>query len=325
VAASLWGKLCTGRNGKRLIAYYSDQFPVPLPPGHRFPIEKYTLLRRGILAEKILPETDLVVPDPVEEYQVRLAHDPIYVDKVFQGTLSDREQRRIGFPWSPELLTRSRRSVGGTIAACQKALRDGISANLAGGTHHAHREFGSGYCLLNDCAVAIKVLQHEGMVQRVLFIDCDVHQGDGNAEIFSTDPNVYTFSIHGSRNFPFNKKTSDLDIALVDGTGDHAYLQALESGLRAIFNSFSAQLVIYLAGADPYSDDRLGRLALTKEGLAARDRLVLQACQVSRIPLAIVMAGGYARNIHDTVAIHKETIRQAVRFRQSTRKAAYAQ
>jgi acetoin utilization deacetylase AcuC-like enzyme len=247
------------------------------------------------------------------------------VDKVFSGSLSDREMRRIGFPWSPELVIRSQRSVGGTIAACRTALRTGISANLAGGTHHAHRDFGSGYCLLNDCAVAIKVIQHENLVQRVIILDCDVHQGDGSAAIFSSDPSVFTFSIHGARNFPFHKVPGDLDIELEDGTEDEPYLSALKNGIGEMFNQFNGDLAIYLAGADPFYDDCLGRLALTKEGLAERDQLVLQACQQAGVPVAILMAGGYARKMADTVDIHKETIRQAAKIEIALHKKSHVQ
>jgi len=307
-----------------LIIYYSDQFPIPLPPDHRFPIDKYKLLRHTILTEQIIPENDLRVPDPATENQICLAHDPLYVDKIFNGSLSDREIRRIGFPWSPELVIRSQRSVGGTIAACRSALNGGISANLAGGTHHAHRDFGSGFCVFNDCAIAIKVLQQEDLLQRVIVLDCDVHQGDGTAAIFSSDPSVFTFSIHGARNFPFHKIPGDLDIELADGTGDKDYLQALEHGLETTFNHIEGEIVVYLAGADPYFDDRLGRLGLTKGGLAERDHLVLETCRQAGTPVAIVMAGGYARKVSDSVAIHKETIRQAVKYKPVIKTTSYA-
>ena len=264
-----------------------------------------------ILSEQIIPCADLRVPEPATREQICLAHDPAYIERVFEGSLGEREIRRLGFPWSPELVVRSQHSVGGTIAACRAAIEAGASVNLAGGTHHAHRDFGSGYCLLNDCAVAIKVIQLENLAENVIVLDCDVHQGDGTAAIFSSDPSVFTFSIHGARNFPFHKVPSSLDIELDDGTGDAAYLQALEIGLDQVFNDFKGDLVIYLAGADPYYDDRLGRLALTREGLAERDNLVLFTCQQAGLPVAIVMAGGYARNVADTAAIHKETIYQA--------------
>ena len=264
-----------------------------------------------VIAEQIVPVDDLLVPEPATQEQICLAHDPTYVIKVFEGALNKREIRRIGFPWSPQLVVRSQRSVGGTIAACRSALKAGVAANLAGGTHHAHRDFGSGYCLLNDCAVAIKVIQREILAERVLVIDCDVHQGDGTAAIFASDPSVFTFSIHGARNFPFHKVPSNLDVELDDGTEDEAYLQALEAGINQAFDAFSSDLVIYLAGADPYRDDRLGRLALTKQGLAARDEWVFSTCQQAGLPVAIVMSGGYARDIVDTAAIHKETVRLA--------------
>ena len=259
----------------------------------------------------ILTQTELEIPEAATEEQIVQIHHKGYLDKLTQGTLSEKEIRRIGFPWSAELLERSRRSVGGTINACQTALKDGIGINLAGGTHHAHANFGSGFCLLNDCAIAARVLQVENQVHQVMILDCDVHQGDGTAEIFANDPSVFTFSIHGAHNFPFRKFPSDLDLPLEDGTGDEAYLQILDAGLRKTFNSFQADLAIYLAGADPYSDDRLGRLSLSKTGLANRDQLVLKYCQEANLPVAIVMAGGYARDINDTVDIHLNTVRLA--------------
>jgi acetoin utilization deacetylase AcuC-like enzyme len=300
-----------------LLTFYSDHFPIPLPPDHRFPIDKYRLLREMILSEQIIPCASMRVPDPATREQIYLAHDPVYVDHVIKGSLGEREIRRIGFPWSPELVVRSLHSVGGTIAACRTAIEAGASANLAGGTHHAHRDFGSGYCLLNDCAVAIKVVQLENLAENVIVLDCDVHQGDGTAAIFSSDPSVFTFSIHGARNFPFHKVPGNLDIELDDGTGDADYLQALETGLIQAFSAFEGDLVIYLAGADPFYDDRLGRLGLSKQGLAERDKLVLSTCQQAGLPVAIVMAGGYARNVADTVAIHKETVHQAANLYKS--------
>lgn len=267
-----------------------------------------------ILAEQIIPEQNLRVPDPAYKQQLSLAHDPEYVEKVFQGALSEREIRRIGFPWSPELVVRTQHSVGGTIAACRAGLRDGAAANLAGGTHHAHRDFGSGYCLFNDCAVATKVMQQDTLAKQVMILDCDVHQGDGTAAIFSADPSVYTFSIHGARNFPFHKVPSDQDIELDDGSGDEIYLETLYTGLMRAFENFKPDFVIYLAGADPFFDDRLGRLALTKKGLVERDLLVFNICKQKGLPIAIVLAGGYARQIADTTEIHKETIRLAAKL-----------
>lgn len=292
-------------------AFYSDHFSFPLPANHRFPLEKYKLLRNNILENGILNEQELCVPEPASNEQIELVHQAQYVQQVVSGTLSEQEIKRIGFPWSPELVERSRRSVGGTISACRSAMESGAAINLAGGTHHAHAGFGSGYCLLNDCAIAARVMQAEGTAEHIVILDCDVHQGDGSAEIFASDESVFTFSIHGAKNFPFRKKTSDLDIPMADGTQDEEYLEALASALQYIFNIFQADLAIYLAGADPYQDDRLGRLSLSKEGLAERDRLVLDTCRKASIPTATVMAGGYARQIEDSVEIHTNTIQAA--------------
>ena len=272
-----------------------------------------------ILEKEVIPTQDLRIPEPASFEQIRHVHQSDYIERVFNGTLSYKEIRRIGFPWSPELVERSRRSVGGTIAACRAAFQDGVAVNLSGGTHHAHTNFGSGYCVFNDCAIAARTMQSEGRTSQVLILDCDVHQGDGTAAIFSFDPSVFTFSIHGARNFPFRKEHSDLDLALEDGTSDKTYLNALEDGLEQTFSNFEAGLVIYLAGADPYFDDRLGRLALTKDGLGKRDRLVYHYTEKARLPLVIVMAGGYARDINDTVDIHINTVSLASKFVNSYR------
>jgi acetoin utilization deacetylase AcuC-like enzyme len=297
-----------------LKTYYSDIFTLPLPPDHRFPIDKYSRLRQTILEKGIVNAQDMHIPGPAERRQIGYAHHPDYIKRVFDGALSGKEIRRIGFPWSPELVERSRRSVGGTIAACRAAVQDGISVNLAGGTHHAHAGFGSGFCVFNDCAIAARTMQAESRTSHVVILDCDVHQGDGTAAIFSGDPSVFTFSIHGAHNFPFRKIDSDIDLALEDGAGDDSYLYSLEKGLERIFSQFEADLVIYLAGADPYFDDRLGRLALTKIGLEKRDQLVLRYVQEVGLPLVIVMAGGYARDVNDTVDIHANTVRLASQF-----------
>jgi acetoin utilization deacetylase AcuC-like enzyme len=219
--------------------------------------------------------------------------------------------RRIGFPWSPEMVERSRRSSGATIAACRAALAEGVAVNLAGGTHHAFRDHGEGFCVFNDSAIAARAMQAEGRARRVVILDCDVHQGNGTASILAGDPTVFTFSIHGSNNFPFHKERSDLDIELPDGTGDTAYLAVLEDGVCRALALANADLAIYLAGADPYVGDRLGKMALTMEGLAARDRIVLDLCYGARIPTAVTMAGGYAKNVEDIVAIHLQTVRIA--------------
>lgn len=291
--------------------YYSDTFVLPLPPGHRFPMQKYALLRERVVAAGIVPPTALRVPHAARDAELARAHEPAYIRRVQTGELTAEEQRRIGFPWSPQMVERSRRSAGATIAACRAALAGEVGVNLAGGTHHAFADCGAGYCVFNDSAVAARAMQAEGRARRVAIIDCDVHQGDGTAAILAGDETIFTFSIHGANNFPFRKQRSDLDIELPDGTGDDAYLDALEQGLRQALASARAELVIYLAGADPYFDDRLGRLALTKAGLAERDRLVFHYTRRAGIPLAITMAGGYARRIEDTVDIHFQTVAAA--------------
>lgn len=292
--------------------FYSDHFVLPLPAGHRFPMPKYSRLRERVLASEL--GSSCHVPAPAEDDQIELVHDPAYLDRVKNGTLSRAEQQAIGFPWTPQMVERSRRSSGATIAACRSALENGTAANLAGGTHHAFRARGEGFCVFNDSAIAARVLKKEGKVRRVLIVDCDVHQGNGTASIFRDDPSVFTFSIHGANNYPFTKEQSDLDIELPDGTADVAYLEALERGLTEALRRASADLAIYLAGADPYRDDRLGRLALTKRGLRERDRLVFGACELSGLPVAVAMAGGYARDIEDTVDIHFTTIETAAWF-----------
>ena len=288
--------------------FYHDQFVLPLPDGHRFPMSKYGLLRQRIEAAGLVPAEELRVPAAATDAQILRAHTRGYLEKVKTGSLTRQEVRRIGFPWSPQLVERSRRSVGSTIAAGRWALREGVAVNLAGGTHHAGPDWGQGFCVFNDAAVAARALQAEGRARRVLVVDCDVHQGNGTAAIAAGDLSLFTFSIHGEKNFPFRKEQSDLDIGLPDGTGDVVYLEALAHGLRSALDRARADLVIYLAGADPFVDDRLGRLALSKEGLLARDRLVLDGCRAAGLPVAVVMAGGYAREVRDTVDIHFGTV-----------------
>jgi acetoin utilization deacetylase AcuC-like enzyme len=297
-----------------MIAFYTDHFVLPLPPEHRFPMPKYGLLREAVLASGILPPENLRVPEPATDEQILRAHDADYLEKVEQGTLTAKEIRRIGFPWSPGMVERSRRSSGGTIGACRTALDDGVSVNLAGGTHHAFRDHGAGYCVFNDSAIAARAMQAEGRVRRVVILDCDVHQGDGTASILAGDPTVFTFSIHGAKNFPFHKERSDLDIELLDGTTDSVYLDLLEEGARRALALAGADLAIYLAGADPYAGDRLGRLSVSMAGLEQRDRLVLGLCREYGLPVAITMAGGYARQVEDIVAIHLQTVRAAAEF-----------
>jgi acetoin utilization deacetylase AcuC-like enzyme len=292
--------------------FYHDQIDLPLPEDHRFPIAKYALLRQRITAAGVIPGVDMLPGQPATIEQLTRVHTPDYVNRVQHGRLSAREIRQIGFPWSPGMFERARHSVGSTIAACRAALSEGLGLNLGGGTHHAGPDYGQGFCVFNDCAVAARVMQAEGLAQRIVILDCDVHQGNGTAEIFAGDPSVFTFSIHGQKNFPFRKKPSDLDIGLPDDAGDAIYLDALEEGVDRALTAAGAGLAIYLAGADPYAGDRLGRLAVTKRGLARRDGFVLDACRAAGLPLAIVMAGGYGKNVEDTVDIHYQTIRLAV-------------
>lgn len=301
-----------------MLVFSSDRFVLPLPAGHRFPMEKYALLHAQVLEAGIVAPGAVREPHLATDAELALAHDPGYIRRVERGELTDKELRRVGFPWSPDLGTRERLVCGATIDACRAALNDGVAVTLAGGTHHAAADYGAGYCVFNDSAVAARTLQAEGRVERVVIIDCDVHQGDGTALILADDPRSFTFSIHGAKNYPFNKPPSDLDIALPDATGDADYLAALRRGLGLALAEAQADLAIYVAGADPYADDRLGRLALSMAGLAERDRLVLQACQRAGVAVAISMAGGYAGNVADTVAIHLATVRvaaeQATRF-----------
>lgn len=291
--------------------FYTDVFVLPLPAGHRFPMEKYARLRAALLAGGDFSETDFHLPPAASDEELARAHDLDYIRAVSCGELEISAQKAIGFPWSPGMVERSRRSAGATLAACRAAFADGVSANLAGGTHHAFRDRGEGFCVFNDAAVAARAMQAEGQAQRVLIVDCDVHQGNGTASILRGDDSIFTFSMHGARNFPFEKENSDLDIELPDGCNDAAYLLQLDHGLDTAFDLARPDLVIYLAGADPYQDDRLGRLALTFDGLAERDRRVFQRCSDLDLPVAVAMAGGYARQIDDTVAIHAQTIRLA--------------
>lgn len=295
-------------------AFYADHFVLPLPAGHRFPMSKYRLLRDGLTGT---PGLRFCEAPAATDTQLLLAHDPVYVQKVVTGTLEAKEQREIGFPWTPEMVERSRRSVGATVAACHSAMQQGIAVNLAGGTHHAYRDKGSGFCVFNDAAVAARVMQRQsGRPFNIAIIDLDVHQGNGTAAIFKNDPSVFTLSLHGDKNFPFRKEPSDLDMALPDGASDDVYLEALTTALAQLKNTFTPELVIYLAGADPHEGDRLGRLKLTHEGMLARDRLVFEYAMSLSLPVAVAMAGGYGTNIETTVAVHQQTVLEALRYRQ---------
>lgn len=288
-----------------MLIYYTDHYVLPLPPGHRFPMRKYALLRERVSS---LAPTLLALPEAATDRELALAHDRGYVEAVATGGLDERALRRIGFPWSPQMVERSRRSAGATIAACRSALGSGCGINLAGGTHHAYRDRGEGFCVFNDSAVAARTMQAEGRVRNVLIVDLDVHQGDGTAAILAGDATVFTFSMHGRNNFPFRKAASRLDIELDDGTADEAYLRALAVALPHALACAHPELAIYLAGADPYEGDRLGRLKLTRAGLARRDRFVLETLKAQGIPVAIAMAGGYAETIEDVVDIHFATV-----------------
>ena len=296
----------------RFIVFYSDHKPVTLPQGHRFPMPKYALLRQRVEQANLVPAEDLQASKPASDEQILRVHSPDYISRLVRGQMTEREMRRIGFPWSSDLVARARLSVGGTIDACRAAVKNGIAANLAGGTHHAHTEHGEGFCVFNDVAIAARAMQAEGIANRLVILDLDVHQGDGTAAIFAEDPSVFTFSVHGEKNFPYRKMPSDLDIALADGCEDVDYLQAVEQGVRQSLALAGADLAIYIAGADPFVGDRLGRLSITKEGLAARDRLVFELCCQANLPVALVLGGGYAQDIQDTVDIHLQTLRIAV-------------
>lgn len=292
--------------------FYTDHFELPLPDDHRFPMSKYRRLRERVATADWARECELIVPDAASDEQLALIHHPEYLRRVTDGELTEKEIRRIGFPWSPELVERSRRSTGATIAAARSAIIDGVSVNLAGGTHHAFRDHGEGFCVFNDTATAAAVLQRESPgIANVLVVDCDVHQGNGTASIFADDPTVTTFSMHGKRNYPLQKIKSDVDLAFDSGTKDAEYLQALQQTLTDLLKA-DPDFVFYLAGADPFEGDRLGRLSLTKQGLQQRDDIVLGLCREQQIPVAIAMAGGYAENVEDIVDIHANTIRVAV-------------
>jgi acetoin utilization deacetylase AcuC-like enzyme len=291
--------------------FYSDHFVLPLPEGHRFPMEKYSMLRERVELADICRPGEMRVPHAVADEEILRAHEPGYLKKVVTGTLDAKEIRRIGFPWSERMVERSRRASGGTLGACRAALEEGLAVNLAGGTHHAFATAGEGFCVLNDSAIAARALIAEGLVEKVVVLDTDVHQGNGTAAILREDPNVFTFSIHGAKNFPFRKEHSDLDVGLPDGAEDGAFLEALAKALEQALDRADAGLAIFLAGADPFVGDRLGRLSVTKEGLAKRDWLVLKSCRERTIPVAVTMAGGYAKEVADTVDIHFQTVKRA--------------
>jgi len=287
----------------------SARYTFPLPPGHRFPIAKYELLREQVLKTGIVATSALREPERAAREALLLVHTADYVDRFLEGKLSPDELRRLGFPWSPALVERSLRAVGGTCEAAAAALDDGIAMNLAGGTHNAFADHGEGFCVFNDVAIAIRQLQRAGRVRHAAIVDLDVHQGNGTNAIFADDASVFTFSMHGAKNYPFHKVPGSVDVELPDGTGDEAYLEQLATHLPDALARARADLVIYLAGADPYAGDSLGRLSLSFDGLARRDAFVIDLCREVGLPIGITIAGGYGRNVDDTVRIHLETAR----------------
>jgi acetoin utilization deacetylase AcuC-like enzyme len=292
-----------------MLVFHCDKYLVPLPAGHRFPIGKYRLLREILERDSVVRPAELRESHPIELESLLLAHTPSYVESIVRGTLDSTGQRVLGFPWSEELVLRSRSSAGGTLAAAFAALEDGVAGNLAGGTHHAFADHGEGYCTFNDHAVAIRTLQREGRIRRAAVVDLDVHQGNGTAAIFASDRDVFTFSMHGAKNFPFRKQRSSLDVELPDGCGDREYLETLEQHLPAVVEG--ADIVFYQGGVDPLAEDTLGRLSLTHDGLRARDRIVFEAVRNRAIPIVLTLGGGYARPIDLSALAHAGTYREA--------------
>ncbi len=292
----------------------SAKYSFPLPEGHRFPIEKYTLLRESVVSAGIVRREHVHDPSRATREDLLLVHTADYIDRFSCGQLSHEEIRKLGFPWSEGLVERSYRATGGTVEATRFALEAGISMNLAGGTHHAFPGHGEGFCVFNDVAVAIRALQRDGRIERAAIVDLDVHQGNGTNAIFADDARVFTFSMHGGKNYPFHKVAGRLDIELADQTGDDEYLERLAAVLPEVLAAAQPDLVVYLAGADPHESDRLGRLALTFDGLARRDSLVIDHAREVGIPVAVVIGGGYGQPIEHTVAAHTNTARIAARY-----------
>lgn len=300
-------------------SFYANAFVLSLPAGHRFPMEKYRLLHEGLMAR--FPQIESELAPQASDGELAMVHTPSYIEAVSHGSLSPAAQREIGFPWSPGMAERARRSVGATVAACRAALREGLAANLAGGTHHAYADRGSGFCVFNDAAVAARLMQAEwaraqpaqARILPIAILDLDVHQGNGSAHIFRHDDSVTTVSLHGAKNFPFRKEASDLDFELPDGCEDELYLQTLSRALLALEQRPKPGLVIYLAGADPLATDRLGRLSLSPEGLRQRDQRVFEWAFERDIPMAFCMAGGYSTPIQDTVNAQITTFAEALK------------
>ncbi len=292
------------------VSYGPDYF-VPLPPRHPFPMGKFPALHRLLLDEGVIRPDEVIAPREADWSDLLLVHTRDYLDKLATGTQSRHEERRMGLPWSPALVRRSRLAVQGTINAALMALHDGLAGNLAGGTHHAMPDWAEGFCVLNDVAVAIRVLERSRWLRRALIIDLDVHQGNGNAAFFADDPAVFTFSMHGAKNYPFRKPPSSLDVPLPDGTGDDAYLATLARHLPAVLDAAAPDLVFYLGGIDVRHDDRFGRLALSREGIAARDRFVVESVLERGLPLCLLLSGGYAATPEETADLHAIMYREA--------------
>jgi acetoin utilization deacetylase AcuC-like enzyme len=297
-----------------LHVWSSAHYLIALPEGHRFPIAKYAMLRDAVLAEGVVTRDALHDPARTPLEDVHRVHDAEYITRLMRGKMPVAEQRALGFPWSEGLVERSFRASGGTLEAADHALRAGIAMNLAGGTHHAFATHGEGFCVLNDVAIAVRALRAQGRIRRAAVLDLDVHQGNGTHAIFAGDDNTYTFSMHGRRNYPFRKVSGRLDVELEDGTQDTEYLEKLADALPQVLAESRPDLVFYLAGADPHEGDSLGRLGLTFDGLMRRDALVLESCRAVGVPIAIAIAGGYGRDIADTVRVHVNTARIARSF-----------
>jgi acetoin utilization deacetylase AcuC-like enzyme len=303
--------------------YYSPYYYADIGEGHVFPIRKFELVRDLLLKEGTLQADEIFEPEPACIEDLLLVHTEDYITRLTEGTLTTKEIRKLGLPWSKSLVRRSFHAISGTINAARAALDSGIASNLAGGTHHAYPDRGEGFCVLNDVAVAIRVLQREKLAERFLIVDCDVHQGNGTAFIFQNSPEVFTFSMHGAKNYPLFKESSTLDIELADGTGDDEFLETLSEALPRIF-MHNPDVIFYLGGADPFEKDKLGRLKLTQAGLKKRDEIVLQFARDHHTPIVTTMSGGYASDINDTVEIHANTIRAVkdVFFKQGNKVSA---
>jgi acetoin utilization deacetylase AcuC-like enzyme len=293
---------------------YHDGYGIALPAAHPFPVSKSLLLRNRLMADGLLSARDVLEPEPIDIETAALVHTRAYLDKLQSSSLSAAELRRLGLPWSRELWRRSRLAVGGTLLAARAALAGGLAGNLAGGTHHAFADHGEGFCVINDVAIAISRLRAEGAIERAAVIDLDVHQGNGTAAIFGDVAAVFTFSMHGERNYPLAKMRSNLDVPLADGTSDREYLDMLQRHLPAVLEQSRADIAFYLAGVDVAAGDRYGKLSLTEEGIRLRERFVIESVRARGVPLVIVLAGGYAPSRDRTAELHTHVFREAAAY-----------